>query len=308
MRRIARSLVPALLGLLLLAQAAFAASPALPDGFNAEAFRKNFAAGLGLRPNAPALDPAHVRVDLAEQATSLGGMAVFLVKGVIDPGQGQAQPFLLFVSADGQFYVPDIVSLSQGKSVLKDARDSARAAELKTLGHTVFKGKGGPVLTFVSDPFCPHCRNAYAYLMGKTEAFSEFRLAHYPLPGHPGADIACSLMAWAAVKAPAKHADFVRFAYTDLPMPSVADKSSESVRKAWVEVAEAFLKRFPELKALGKTGPAIVEALGGSAYAKSVQEDLAKSAGLEITGTPVIFLETLRVEGFDKPRLDQLLQ
>ncbi len=302
MRRIPVSLLLAL-ALVLLAQATALA------GFNAEVFRKNFAAGLAGRPNAPALTAESVKVDMVEKAASFSGMDIYAVKGRLVPAAGQSQPFLFFVSADGKFYVSDIVDLGAGKSILKDARDRVRAADLKELGHAILKGTPGkPALVYVSDPFCPYCRTAFSYLLGKTGAFSELRLAHFPLPSHPGADIACALMAWAAAKAPDKALDFARFAYTELAVPSVPERTPEALDRAWNEVATAFLARFPELTALGKDGPAIVAALGDSEFARSVAQDMAKASDLDISGTPVIFVGQARVSGFDEARLDQLLK
>jgi len=296
-------------------------SPAQADGpgpgvgstsstaFNAEAFRKNFLAGLAGRPNFPSLTTDSVQVDQAEKAASFGGKDIYAVKGRLVPAQGQAQPFLLFISADGQHHVSDIVSLSEGRSILKDARDRLRAVDLKDFGHTILKGQPGkPVLVYVSDPFCPYCRQAFSYLMGRKDSYSEFRLAHYPLASHPGADIACALMAWAADKAPKKVLDFVRFGYTDLPVPKAPDRSAESLHKAWVQVSSAYLARFPELKALGRDGAAIVAALADSPYAKGVAEDMAKAGSMDITGTPVVFVDQVRVVGFDQERLDELLK
>jgi len=279
-----------------------------PEGFDAEAFCKNFVAGLANRANAPALDASDVRIETAELASPFAGTEIYVVRGSLAPKGGQPQPFTMFVSADGRFYVSEIVDLAAGRSILKDARDRLRAEDLKTLGHSLLTGTGAPVVIYVSDPFCPYCRTAFAYLMGKASAFSEFRLAHFPLTSHPGADIACALMAWAVDKAPERSLDFARFAYADLPAPQVAGKSPENMRKAWVEVASAFLKRFPELKALGKDGEAIVSALTDSPWDKAVREDMAKAAALDINGTPVVFVGGVRVDGFDQPRLGALLK
>ncbi|PKN06968.1 MAG: hypothetical protein CVU73_14070 [Deltaproteobacteria bacterium HGW-Deltaproteobacteria-8] len=284
-----------------------AAAPAA--GFDAESFRTNFLAGLAGRPNFPAMTADSVQVDQAEKAASFGGMDIYAVKGRLVPAAGQAQPFLLFISADGKYHVSDIVELSQGRSILKDARDRMREADLKDFGHEVLKGQPGkPVVVYVSDPFCPYCRQAFAYLMDKKDSYSELRLAHFPLSSHPGADIACALMAWAADKAPQKAFDFVRFGYVDLALPKVKDRTPESLKKAWAQVAGAYLARFPELKALGKDGAAIVAALRDSSYARTVAADMARASSMEITGTPVIFVDKARVVGFDQERLDELLK
>ncbi|MHC1699432.1 MAG: DsbA family protein [Humidesulfovibrio sp.] len=323
MRRVPAILVSALLllGLVLLsplasalaAEAAAAAATttttATATGFNVEAFRKNFLAGLAGRANFPALTLDSVQVDQAEKAASFGGLDIYAVKGRLVPAEGQSQPFLLFISADGRFHVSEIVDLNAGKSILKDARDTMRAADLKDFGHTILKGTPGkPVVVYVSDPFCPYCRQAFAHLMGKRDGFSEFRLAHYPLASHPGADIACALMAWAADKAPARVLEFVRFGYADLHVPKVQDKSPEHLQKAWTQVAGAYLARFPELKALGKDATAIVAALADSQYARQVAADMAKAGSMGVTGTPIIFVGNARVEGFDKERLNELLK
>lgn len=311
MRRVCLTLLLALsLLTLALASALAQGAPAGPPaGFNVEAFRKNFLAGLDGRANFPALTVDSVQVDQVERAATFGGLDIYAVKGRLVPAEGQSQPFLLFISADGQHHVSDIVSLKEGKSILKDTRDRIRAADLKDYGHTILKGTPGkPVVIYVSDPFCPYCRQAFAYLLNKKDSFSELRLAHYPLPSHPGADIASALMAWAADKAPKKALDFVRFGYADLPVPKVKDRSPESLKKAWIQVASAYLAHFPELKALGKDATAIVAALGGSEYAKRVAEDMAKAASMDITGTPVIFVDKVRVVGFEEERLGELLK
>jgi protein-disulfide isomerase len=277
-------------------------------GFNAEAFRSNFLAGLAGRHNFPAMTADSVQVDQVEKAASFGGMDIYAVKGRLVPAEGQSQPFLLFISADGKHHVSDIVSLSEGKSILKDARDRMRAADLKDYGHVIVRGQPGkPVVVYVSDPFCPYCREAFAYLMGKKDSYSELRLAHYPLASHPGADLACALMAWAADKAPKKALDFVRFGYADLAVPKAQDRSPENMGKAREQVAGAYLARFPELKALGRDGAGIVAALGDSAYARAVTADMAKAGSMDVTGTPVIFVDKARVVGFDQERLDELL-
>ncbi|OGR38484.1 MAG: hypothetical protein A2051_04900 [Desulfovibrionales bacterium GWA2_65_9] len=309
MRRACLTLLLALSLLTLVQTPAQAEGSASPSTFNVEAFRKNFLAGLAGRPNVPALTADSVQVDQAEKAATFGGLDIYAVKGRLVPAEGQSQPFLLFISADGQFHVSDIISLGAGKSIFKDARDKLRAADLKDFGHTILKGAPGkPVLVYVSDPFCPYCRQAFSYLMDRKASFSEFKLAHYPLPSHPGADIACMLMSWALDKDPKKALDFVRFAYTDLPVPKAQDKSPEGLKKAWAQVAGAFLVRFPELKALGKDATAIVAALGESKYAQSVTEDMAKAGSMDITGTPVVFVDNTRVVGFDQERLDELLK
>jgi protein-disulfide isomerase len=280
----------------------------LPAGFSADAFRDNFAAGLVGKPNTPPLNAADVRLEAAEKAVNLGGLDIYAVKGEIAPAQGQRQPFVLFVSADGRYFFSDVVDMRAGKSVLKDARDHMHARDLKNVGHTVFKGTGKTTVTFVSDPFCPYCREAFSYLMGKSAQYGEFRLAHFPLSSHAGADIACALMAWAADKAPKRLADFVRFAYLELPVPHPHDRSPEQREKALIAVADAFRARFPELASLGKDGKAIVTALRDSPYAEAVAKDLAQAAGMDITGTPVVFVGDQRVDGFNGPRLDSLLK
>jgi len=299
--------------MLLTAQAVIAAGPAraatlAPVGFDAESFRKNFVAGLAGRPNAPALKVENVRVEKAEKAATFGGVDVYVVQGVLAPEEGQAQPFTLFVSADGKFYVPDIVDLAAGQSILKPARERARTADLKGFGRTVFHGSGKTDIVFVSDPFCPYCREAFAYLMGKGAFYADFKLAHFPLTSHIGADTACAIMAWAEENDAEHLADYVRFAYLELPVPHVADRSQPNLEKAWAEVAEAFLKRFPKLSALGADGAAIVKSLQNSPYAKAVAADIARASGMNINGTPIIFVGETRVEGYDVPRLDSLLK
>jgi len=293
--------------LLCLGLAVLWAAPALA-GFDAEAFRANFVAGLAGRANSPALSAKDVEIEAVEKAADFAGTEIFAVKGRLAPAEGQAQPFLLFVSADGRFYVPDVVDLAAGKSVVKAARDRLRARDLSAFGHVLMQGTGKTPVVYVSDPFCPFCRESFAYLMGRTAAISEFRLAHYPLASHPGADIACALMDWPRDKAPKRLMDFVRYAYTDAPVPRAEDRSPESLRKAWLEVAGAFLKRFPELKALGKDPEAVLAALVESKHVDAVQADMAQAAGMDIQGTPVIFVGGARVEGFDEPRLESLLK
>lgn len=304
---------PRRLALVLLTLAFFSAAPVLAaeratPGFDAESFRKNFVAGISGRPNAPALTMESVHVEAAEKAASFAGTEIFVVKGQLVPENSQPQPFMMFVSADGQFYVSDIVDMRAGKSILKEARERMQGTELKNMGHAIFKGTGAPVVTFVSDPFCPYCRTAFAFLERKKSAFSEFRLVHYPLASHPGADIACALMVWAAEKEPKRLEEFVHFAYTDLPLPKVGERTPTNMKKAWVAVATAFLVRFPELKALGKNGEAIVAALGTSEYASAVAADIAKATSMDISGTPIIFVGSTRVEGFDDAKLEKLLK
>jgi protein-disulfide isomerase len=41
---------------------------------------------------------------------------------------------------------------------------------------------------------------------------------------------------------------------------------------------------------------------------EAVTADIAKAAGMDINGTPIIFVGETRVDGFDAPRLDSLLK
>lgn len=284
------------------------AAPVMPEGFDAAAFRQHFVAGLAGRPNAPQLSADDVRLEGAEKAADFAGTQIFAVRGVLAPAQGQAQPFLMFVSADGRYYVSDIVDMREGRSILKESRDRMRSADLKDLGHKVFTGKGSTPVVFVSDPFCPYCRQAFAFLMDRREAMAEFRLAHYPLPSHAGADMACAIMAWAEKKAPKRLEAMVAFGYGELPIPKPAERTPEQFHKARVEVAAAFLARFPELKALGKTGEAVAAALSKGEAVQSVQADMARAGSMGIDGTPIIFVDGVRVEGFDPERLEGLLK
>jgi len=191
------------------------------------------------------------------------------------------------------------------------AVQAAPGAELRDLGRPVFTGAAGkPVLVYVSDPFCIYCRQAYSFLMERTAGFSELRLAHMPLKTHPGSSAACVILAWAEANARHRFPEFVRFAYTELAMPGAVrtGRSETDEVKAANNVAAAFLARFPELKALGADGPAIIDALRNSSYASAVSDDMAKARALNITGTPVTFVGQERVVGYNRARLDELLR
>jgi hypothetical protein len=145
---------------------------AAAQGLDAEAFRRNFIAGLSGRRNAPALSPDNVRILSTEKAAAFAGTDIYAVRGELTPADGQAQPFTLFVSADGRFYVSDIIDLAPGKasSSPRATRCRPRTSRSSAMSSPRARPAHGGLRV---RPVLPYCRMAFAFLMEKPQAFAE---------------------------------------------------------------------------------------------------------------------------------------
>ena len=96
---------------------------------------------------------------------------------------------IVYETRDGKYLIIGaILDAKSGKNLTKERYKEINKVDFSKIPldealHLKF-GKGGKKLVMVSDPDCPFCRKAHAYLKSKNVELYVFL---YPLPIHPGA-------------------------------------------------------------------------------------------------------------------------
>lgn len=243
-----------------------------------------------------------VRLD-KKQPVSVQGIPLYAVRLLLTPraqGKDTESPpdeMVFLTDPTGTVQFGMVTDIKTGREIaMAQATDLTRISFPSHLAESFLAGQGKREVVFISDPFCPYCRQAYLFLKDQLSAISTLSLAHLPLPMHPGADAAVWMMKFAHETAPALHEAVVEFAYTAL-MPATAASLDESQK----QVIAQFLKRFPELS--GQQEPeAFYFYLKGKYEANTATavKDLQK---LRITGTPVVLIDGQPVHGFNKQEI-----
>lgn len=224
---------------------------------------------------------------------------LYAVRVKLEPAEkGQKEGDLKFlVDASGNVSMADIKSMTTGRSVVSDAMDEINRVDLPDdFGDLLTKGNGDHEVVFVSDPFCPYCRKAFEFLLDRKERFGEFRTVHMPLEMHNGADA----VTWAVKEAEASGVDpmaAMKVAYRDVAPIKQDEKPSK--------VLNAFLETFPALAKKWDSPEDAYYYLRGK-YAGE-DKDVQKARELGVTGTPGIFIDGVRVKGFDQNKIADLL-
>lgn len=242
-----------------------------------------------------------------------GEIVLFAVKIRIPQASGRIPPELVFVTdAAGSLQFPDIRRLDSGQSLVSPA--IRRLSGKKTppapkpvkippdMGTLFFKGTGAHEIVMVSDPFCRFCGKAYAYLMTRKAAIKTIRLAHFPLPMHPGAAEACWAIKHAEKKGMA--APVIDFAYSALK-PS-REEMEQGLEKTRLGVCEKIARKFPDL-ADGMDPRAFCDYLKKNHQA-GVESERKALAGLGIQSVPQISINGETIRGFKPSEMDRLLK
>ena len=244
--------------------------------------------------------PDKVKIE-KKKKVKVGKYELYAVKLQLMPfkkGQKLGEMSLL-VDSSGKIAFPDVQDISKGQSLVEDAMDEINRIELdKNFGEVFFKGKGKHEVVFISDPFCPYCRRAFNYLAGKKDEMKEWKIVHMPLSFHRGANVATWVMEYAHDKN-IKFQDVVKVAYNGLSMPREKD-----LQKAEKAVLKQFANKFPELgfKDIDKVYSELKQQYDGK-----VKQNIKIANSLGVRGTPGIFIDGIKVRGFNKPKIEKIL-
>ena len=244
--------------------------------------------------------PDKVKIE-NKKKVKVGKYELYAVKLQLMPFKKGQKPgeMSLLVDSSGKIAFPDVQDISKGQSLVEDAMDEINRIELdKNFGEVFFKGKGKHEVVFISDPFCPYCRRAFNYLAGKKDEMKEWKIVHMPLSFHRGANVATWVMEYAHDKN-IKFQDVVKFAYNGLSMPREKD-----LQKAEKAVLKQFANKFPELgfKDIDKVYSELKQQYDGK-----VKQNIKIANSLGVRGTPGIFIDGIKVRGFNKPKIEKIL-
>lgn len=252
--------------------------------------------------------PDNVRID-KRQAVRVGAVELYAVQlSLIHPDASSLPDTMtLLTDASGTIQFGMVADLSTGQeAALAQATEITRMRLPDALSQPLTTGTGSHDVAFVSDPFCPFCRQAASYLLERLDRIASLKIAHLPLPMHPGADAATWIMEYATERQSAgvDPLAVMRYAYAQLQIPSQGT-SPDAARK---EVVAQFLEQFPALAAdIGSPSPETFLYILKGKYEAQSADTAAQLQRLQITGTPFILVDGQPVRGFDKARLEKLL-
>lgn len=238
-----------------------------------------------------------------KKAIQIGSMTVFAVQIKVHPPKAGDPPDLIsvVVSADGIYQFSEIQTLADGRSMVREALAEVKRIDSlpADLGKEIFSGDGLNEVVVISDPFCPHCRRGWEYVLENQHRFKSLRLAHFPL--NPGSEAAV----WAATEVwqqPDKYDTLAPSEALNFIYGNLAPSQNPS------EIVSQFIQAWPELQTLWGEDAASASQYLRQARQAEVQQERNRIQALGISSTPIFFVNGEMVEGFNAGRLNSLLR
>lgn len=238
------------------------------------------------------------------------GIALYAVKLSLQAGGNvkgvftEPEEMIILTDQSGTVQFGMVTDIASGdEAAMVQAASLTRLEFPARLAKPYLTGTGQKEVTLVTDPFCPYCRQALAYLVNQLPFIARLNLAHLPLAMHPGAEAAVWIMEFAREEAGELYKQIVDFAYSALRIPA-EDGDGEPKDAAQKNVVKQFLDKFPKLTRQPRD--AFLYYLKG----KYEPQDLAARRELQklrISGTPVIIIDGQAVHGFDQKEIDSRL-
>ncbi|MCF8093293.1 MAG: thioredoxin domain-containing protein [Desulfotignum sp.] len=222
----------------------------------------------------------------------------FAVKLKILPVTPEARPefITLVVDQTGTMQIGSIQDLAKGTNLMKAAVDRLQTVDIKDLppgfGKEIFSGTGPHTIIAISDPFCPHCRQAWDHIKLNLEKIKTLRLAHFPL--NKASEAACLVMADAFARQ-IQLFDVIDFTY------SLLDKTRDPQK-----IIARFMEVFPKLAQTWGDDPASALAYLTQMHQNSVRTEQNTIRALGIHSTPVFFVNDTFIKGFDAQKAELL--
>ncbi len=211
------------------------------------------------------------------------------------PDTGQKQSVTMLVDETGNIQLDGaFVNLITGRSIHQKVMDELNRLEKDPqVGDVLFKGTGKAEVLFLSDPFCPYCRHAYDYLLDQKSRLDEFKIAHFPLDPNSGAVALTFLMM--DHKGRDSFQQVVDFAYT-------IDRSRLSGNADY-----SVIRIFNEEFGTYSLSPEEVFEFLKEKHQDSLARDMEEMRNIGLSGTPVIIINSFKVDGFNRNRINDLL-
>ena len=243
------------------------------------------------------ITPAVINIEKVQPVTA-GAVTLYAVKMTVRGAGEMPDEMVLLTDQTGQAQFGLVLDLATGEEMaLAQARDITSIHIDRSLESVYLEGTGTKTVQFVSDPFCGFCRQAFALLEQQAGAILSLSFIHWPLPMHPGADMAIWFMEYAKEYAPVDvFKAVVKFAYTGLRSP-VADPKKDPGD----QILEQFFDRFPEL--LGKLDISQFALRLRGMYQEKTVRIQSEMQQLGISGTPLIIIDGAPINGFDRPEI-----
>jgi protein-disulfide isomerase len=232
----------------------------------------------------------------------VGKDTYYAIKAILTPAvKNQKEGKLtMLVDHTGSFQFSGLMDIASGENPSEMAMAEIDKVELpENFGSVVNKGSGTREITLVSDPFCPYCRTAWSFLTEQKDKYKEFSLVHMPLSFHVGADASCWLLAYVEENHPDKIFEVANWAYSEFQAPREQD-----LEKAREKVIASFLEKFPWLTT--SKASEFGYFLKGK-YEEVIAGEIEAAQEMEIGGTPAIFIDGIRIDGFDQKKIESVL-
>lgn len=208
----------------------------------------------------------------------------------------ESEVVTLIVDPSGTFIYPDVQELSTGKSLVRDALSELRKIEHidPTYGKEIYRGTGTHDVILVSDPFCPHCRKGWGWLVENKGRLRSLRIVHFPLSA--ASEAACMVLK-DLDQLGVKPMEAEDYAYTFLNPANEPKKIIHQFLEGFVE----FKKANPE------DAEAVLKKLEDK-YQKAVHKERADAQAIGISSTPVFFIDGNMLEGFNAAKIEEILK
>lgn len=306
MRKILFLLVAAVVGLLAMSVGTSSAVP-----LNEKMLRENMATRIasmiqrqsGGQADLKGFGPGNIKVLRAEPVKVAPDVELNAVKLAITRSDGRSDEMVLITDSSGTVQFNMVTDIKTGDEAVLSKTPALTKIDFPSgLSTKVAVGKGKHDVVFVSDPFCPFCRDAFKHLLGKLDQIRELKIAHLPLPMHPGAEAASWVMHYAHDQGIVPF-EVVKFAYEDLkPVEKGVDGKLEGAQRA---VVAQFVGKFPKLVGAQQLD-AFFYFLKGK-YEGVVVEGISQLAKMDFKSTPMIIIDGQVVSGFQAGEIDKRL-
>ncbi|WP_028574833.1 DsbA family protein [Desulfonatronovibrio hydrogenovorans] len=215
---------------------------------------------------------------------------------LFEPETGRKQLVDLIVDETGTVQLDgSFVDLGTGESLHQDALDELDRIEGDPgVGDLLFKGSGTAQVLFLSDPFCPYCRHAYTHLLDQKDWIDEFRIAHFPIDPDSGSMALTLLMM--EYKDEDLYQDVVDFAY-------MMDRD-QIIGNPDLDVISLFNQQFNVFT----DSPEEVLFLLQTRHQDELARQMKIMRDMGLTGTPVVIINGMRINGFNRDRMERLLK
>ncbi|MDY6821373.1 MAG: thioredoxin domain-containing protein [Deferribacterota bacterium] len=196
-----------------------------------------------------------------------------------------------YVITDGRRLITDIVDVKEGKSIIKEISAKFDTENLDTSKLTLYYGSEDAQnkIVEVTDFDCPFCRKAYNYIKDKVKKRDDVALYFllFPLEMHRNAKVKAKIFEAGMVLG----YDFSDELFNNSNLKNLDSEKLILYFANKVEDKDKFIKLVNSEKINKK-----IE--GNKRYAQS----------LGINATPIIYINGKKVRGFDKDRVEELIE